>query len=201
MIGRTLSLGLEKPKFTKFFVSNQILGEVYICIVWVWNGLIKLINTTQSYLFMTQVYFMLFLKFWVRSIQALPNPVRCFPHSRTVFLITPNMYGKYNEIIYNTSNHIWSLILYLPIDSSTWFSKKNKVFQSKTFSYILEMILLLMEIDGCLMNLSLFQKKYASNSVIKNKIKNIEEPIKEQGTWIFADIEYKVDKKITFTWN
>ena len=40
-----------------------------------------------------------------------------------------------------------------------------------------------------------------STSVIKNKRKVVEEPIKEQGTWIFANTECKVDKKVTFTWN
>ena len=29
--GKTLSLGPEKPKFSKCFVLNQILGEGYIC--------------------------------------------------------------------------------------------------------------------------------------------------------------------------
>ena len=37
--------------------------------------------------------------------------------------------------------------------------------------------------------------------MIKNKSKVVEEPIKEQGTWIFIDTECKVDKKVTFTWN
>ena len=83
---------------------------------------------------MTQVDFMLFLRFWVRSIQALPNPVRCFPNSGILFLINPNVYKKVNKKDYNRSNPIFSLIFYLPIDSSPWFSKKNKVFQSKTFS-------------------------------------------------------------------
>ena len=41
----------------------------------------------------------------------------------------------------------------------------------------------------------------ASTSVLKNKRKVVEEPVKEQGTWIFADTECKVYKKVTFTWN
>jgi hypothetical protein len=41
----------------------------------------------------------------------------------------------------------------------------------------------------------------ASTSMMKNKRKDVEEPIKEQGTWIFADTEWKVDKKVNFTWN
>jgi hypothetical protein len=40
-----------------------------------------------------------------------------------------------------------------------------------------------------------------SNSVLKNKRKTVEEPTKEQGMWIFADIECQVDKKVSFTWN
>ena len=45
----------------------------------------------------------------------------------------------------------------------------------------------------------------ASTSVMKNKRKVVKELVKElvkdQGTWIFADTECKVDKKVTFTWN
>lgn len=41
----------------------------------------------------------------------------------------------------------------------------------------------------------------ASTSMMKNKGKFVEDPIKEQGTWIFTGIECKVDKKVTFTWN
>ena len=41
----------------------------------------------------------------------------------------------------------------------------------------------------------------ASNSLLKNKIKIVEEPSKEQGMWIFANTECQVDKKVTFTWN
>ena len=37
--------------------------------------------------------------------------------------------------------------------------------------------------------------------MLKNKKKVVEEPIKEQGTWIFTDTECKVDKKVSFTWN
>ena len=41
----------------------------------------------------------------------------------------------------------------------------------------------------------------ALNSVLKSKIKTIEEPSKEQGIWIFVDTECQVDMKVTFTWN
>ena len=41
----------------------------------------------------------------------------------------------------------------------------------------------------------------ASKFVLKGKIKIVEEPSKEKRIWIFADIECRVDKKVTFTWN
>jgi hypothetical protein len=41
----------------------------------------------------------------------------------------------------------------------------------------------------------------ASTFVLKNKRNTIEEPTKEQGMFIFVDIECRVDKKVTFTWN
>ena len=41
----------------------------------------------------------------------------------------------------------------------------------------------------------------ASTSMIKNKKKVVEEPIKEHGIWIFADTECRVDKKVYYTWN
>ena len=37
--------------------------------------------------------------------------------------------------------------------------------------------------------------------MLNNKRKVVGEPVKEQGMWIFTDIECKVDKKVTFTWN
>ena len=40
-----------------------------------------------------------------------------------------------------------------------------------------------------------------SNSVLKRKRKTTEEPTKEQGMWIFADTQCRVDKKVIFTWN
>ena len=41
----------------------------------------------------------------------------------------------------------------------------------------------------------------ASNSMIKNKGKDVEELVKEHGIWIFVDRDCKVDKKVTYTWN
>ena len=40
----------------------------------------------------------------------------------------------------------------------------------------------------------------ASNSLTKNQNKTIEEPIKENGIWIFTDTECKEDKKVCYTW-
>jgi hypothetical protein len=37
--------------------------------------------------------------------------------------------------------------------------------------------------------------------VLKRKRNIVEELAKEQGMWIFADTECRVDKKVTFTWN
>jgi hypothetical protein len=39
------------------------------------------------------------------------------------------------------------------------------------------------------------------NSMIKNKGKAIEKPTKEIGMWTFTDIECRVDKKLSYTWN
>jgi hypothetical protein len=134
VMGRTLSLGLEKTKFSKCSILNQISGEGYLWLVWVLYGIIFSIQTQKSDLFMTQVDFMLFLRLWIWLIQALPNLVRCFPNLGILFPNSPNMYRKYNKCIYNMINNIFSLILNLLIDSSPWFSRKNIVFQCKTFS-------------------------------------------------------------------
>ena len=40
----------------------------------------------------------------------------------------------------------------------------------------------------------------ASTFLLKNQRKVVEELVKEQGMWILADTECKVDKKVTFTW-
>jgi hypothetical protein len=40
----------------------------------------------------------------------------------------------------------------------------------------------------------------ASSSLTKNLNKNVKEPIKEDGVWIFLDTECKVDKKVCYTW-
>ena len=77
---------------------------------------------------------MLFLKVWVQSIQALPNPIKCFPNYGFLFLITPNMCGKSKKNIHNPRKHILGLILNLPIHSSPRFLKKNNKFHKWTFS-------------------------------------------------------------------
>ena len=40
----------------------------------------------------------------------------------------------------------------------------------------------------------------ASTSLTKNQKKIVEEPIKENGIWIFKDTECKADKKVCYTW-
>ena len=134
MTGGTLSPRPEKTKFSKYSVSNQISGEGCILILWVLYGLISSLNTPKNDLFMTQVDFMLFFRFWVWSIQALPNLVRCFPNFGIMFLTPTNVCGKDKKRIHNPINYIFSLIRNLPIDSSPWYSRKNNVFQCKTFS-------------------------------------------------------------------
>ena len=133
MTNRTLSLGPEKLKISKCSVSNQISREVCICLVWVLYVIISSINTPQSYLFMTQVDFMLFLRLWVWLIQALPNHVWCFPNSKILFLKYSTMYVQSNKIIYNRKNHMFSLILNLTLDSSPCSNMKTNEFQKKTF--------------------------------------------------------------------
>ena len=41
----------------------------------------------------------------------------------------------------------------------------------------------------------------ASTSLMKNMKKAVEEPVKENEIWIFADTECKADKKVRYTWN
>ena len=41
----------------------------------------------------------------------------------------------------------------------------------------------------------------ASNFVLKSKRKTVEDPSKEQGIWIFADTQCRVDKNVIFTWS
>ena len=39
-----------------------------------------------------------------------------------------------------------------------------------------------------------------STSLIKNQKNIVEDPVKENGIWIFMDIECKADKKVCYTW-
>ena len=130
----TLSPRPKKPKFSNCSVSNEISGEDYLRLVWVWYGIIFSRNTSQSYLFMTQVDFMLFLRLWVRSIQALPNLVRSFPNPRFLSQNSPNIYMKSIQGIFNLRNIFFNLILNPPLDSSACFNMKNNEFHRKTFS-------------------------------------------------------------------
>lgn len=41
----------------------------------------------------------------------------------------------------------------------------------------------------------------ATNFDLKKKRKIIAEPVEKQEMWIFVDTEYRVDKKVVFTWN
>ena len=130
----TLSLGLKNLKFSNCSVSNQILGEGYLWLLWVLNGIIFSIKTQKCDLFMTQVDFMFFLRLWVRSIQALPNPVTSFTDFVVLSPNSPNIYRKYIHGIVNPRNIFFSLILNLPLDSSPCFNTKNNKFLKKTFS-------------------------------------------------------------------
>jgi hypothetical protein len=49
--------------------------------------------------------------------------------------------------------------------------------------------------------ISCFRRNMESKYVLKIKKNTIEEPTKEKGIWIFSDIEWRVDKKVIFTWN
>ena len=40
----------------------------------------------------------------------------------------------------------------------------------------------------------------ASNSLTKNLKKIVKESVKENGIWIFTNIECKADKKVFYTW-
>ena len=91
--------GFVNTSTTRCFVSNQISAESYLWILFIWYALIFSRNTPKSDLFMTQVDFMLFLRLWVWSIQALPNLVWCFPNSGILLLSSPNMYRKANKSI------------------------------------------------------------------------------------------------------
>ena len=40
-----------------------------------------------------------------------------------------------------------------------------------------------------------------SNFALNNKRNTIEDPMERQEMWTFNDTEYRVDKKVVFTWN
>ena len=130
----TLSTGPEKLKFSKCYISNQISGEAYLWLLWILYGLIFSQNTPQSYLFMNQSDFMLFLGLWFWSIQALPNFARSFPNFGILFPNSPNVYKKAIQGIFNSRNLFFSLTLNLPLDSSPCFNTENNEFHKKTLS-------------------------------------------------------------------
>ena len=129
---RTLSPRLEKLKFSKCSISNQISGECYLwimdilCLFFSWK-------TLQVYLIMTQVDFKLFLRLWVQSIQASPNYVRYFSNSWVLSPNYPNVYRKAIQGFYNSTKKKFSLILNLPLDSPPWFTRKIKCFNENLF--------------------------------------------------------------------
>ena len=67
---------------------------------------------------MIQVENMLFLQFWVRAFQALPNSVRCPPNFGILILIYPNMTGKPEKYFHQSGNNHLSLIFHLNVKSS-----------------------------------------------------------------------------------
>ena len=65
----------------------------------------------------------------------------------------------------------------------------------------METIFLLIEHDDCIMTYFMFHEQYGIKICVEKQEKDYRRAIKEQGMWIFADTECRVDKKITFTWN
>ena len=120
--------GTRKLKKSKCYVSNQILGEGQIWLVKLLYGLIPSINLPKTYLFMTQVMYILFLEFWVCWIQALPNSVWWIPNSWILFLISYSMSRKPIKCTHQSRNHFLVSFMHLPINSSLWITKKNNEF-------------------------------------------------------------------------
>ena len=46
-----------------------------------------------------------------------------------------------------------------------------------------------------------FRINIASTSTLKRKRKTIKEPMEKHDSWVFTDMECRVDKKTTFKWN
>ena len=83
---------------------------------------------------MFQVYFKPLPRFWVRSIQGLPNSIKPFLIFWILFPNSPNIHRLTIHDIFNPRKLIVCLIMNLPINSSPSFYKENKVFYKKTFS-------------------------------------------------------------------
>ena len=114
--------GARKLENSKCSVSNQISGGGQIWLLKLLYGFKSPRNLTQTYLFMIQVENMLFLQFWVRAFQALPN-------SSILILASPNMTGKPKNYFHQSRNNHLSLNLHLPVNSLHYL-------QGKTISFI-----------------------------------------------------------------
>ena len=77
---------------------------------------------------MIQVENMLFLQFWVRAFQALPNSVRWPPNSSILILVSPNMTGKPKKYFHQSRINYLSLNLHLPVNSLHDLQGKNNKF-------------------------------------------------------------------------
>ena len=124
---------VRKLKISNCSVSNQILGEGCIWPLKVIHGLIPSRNISQTYLFMIQVKNMLFLKSWVRTIQAPPNSIWWSPNSGSLFLISFSMSRKPIKCTHQSINHFFSLILHLPVNSLHDLQRKTMSFTDKLF--------------------------------------------------------------------
>ena len=76
---------------------------------------------------------MLFRQSWVRAFQALPNSVIWSPNSGILILVSSSMTRKPIKCFHQSSNHFFSLILHLPIDSLHDLQGKIMSFTGKLF--------------------------------------------------------------------
>ena len=82
---------------------------------------------------MIQVENMLFLQFWVRDFQALPNSIRWPPNSSILILVYPNMNRKHKKYFHQSRNNHLILNLHLPVDSLHDLQGKTISFTGKLF--------------------------------------------------------------------
>ena len=121
-------LGARKTQNFKVLCFEPNFRGRFIVTIKGTHDLILPRNLSQTDLFMFEVRFIHFLKFWAEQIQALPNSVRWLPNSGILFPTSPNMYGKPIKRIQNSRKNFYSLILHLPVDSSPWVTRKNNEF-------------------------------------------------------------------------